>query len=293
MDVEDLRGFLEIARLRNLTEAAEELAVSQSTLSRRLQRLEKELGQPLFERSNRAMLLNDVGEQFLVRAKQIVSIWEEASAECADEPETGVVRVGAIPTVAPYLLPRLLMAFAESFPDASVVVVEDTTERLLTACREGAVDIGILSDPFDATHLERAMLYREELLLGLPAGHRLAEKKRVSSRDIEAEPLVVLNSENCLTGAVSAYCRDRSVNVKSVGHVHQLSMLQELVGLGFGLSLIPELAARADTSHRRVYRRLSRPEPTRQIVAVRNPYRYEKGIAKSFWSSLIEFSEGI
>lgn len=293
MEVDDLKGFLAIARLRNLTEAAEVLSVSQSTLSRRLQRLEKELGQPLFERSNRAMLLNDVGEQFLVRAKQIVSIWEEASAECADEPEVGVVRVGAIPTVAPYLLPRMLMAFSEAFPDVTVAVVEDTTERLLEACREGAVDIGILSDPFDATHLERAVLYQEELLLGLPAGHRLAEKKRVSAGDLELESMVVLNGENCLTGAVSAFCRDRSVHVKSVGHVHQLSMLQELVGLGFGLSLIPELAARADTSDRRVYRHLSRPEPMRQIVAVRNPYRYQKGVSKSFWSSLIEFSDGI
>ncbi len=202
-----------------------------------------------------------------------------------------MVRVGAIPTVAPYLLPGVLMRFSDEYPQVRVIVTEDTTGRLLEACRDGAVDIGIMSEPFDATHLEKRALYEEELLLGLPDGHRLAEQGRVGSGDLQNEALVVLNGENCLTDAVSAFCRDRSVNVKSVGHVHQLSMLQELIGLGYGLSLIPELAARSDGSGRRVYRRMSAPRPTRRIVGVRNPYRFQKGVSKLFWESLACFAK--
>lgn len=289
VDIDDLKGFLAIAELQNLTEAAEVQMVSQPTLSRRLQRLEKELGQPLFERSSRAMVLNDTGEHFFERARQIVAIWEQTAADCADEPAAGVARVGAIPTIAPYLLPRMLMRFSRAFPDVTVVVLEDTTDRLLKACREGSVDICILTEPFDSTHLEKDFLYEEELLLSLPKAHRLAAQKRITAKHLQDESLVVLNGENCLTDAVTAFCRDRSVNLKSVGHVHQLLMLQELVGLGYGLSLIPELAARCDSSPRRVYRKLSGPVPKRRVVGVRNPYRFQRGPVKTFWSSLTEY----
>lgn len=288
MELEDLRGFLAVAGGGKLTSAAEGLSVAQSTLSRRIHRLEAELGQPLFERTRRAMVLTDVGERFVERARLVVSVLDDAIAECADEPDTGTVRVGAIPTIAPYLLPRVLSAFSSDFRDATVLVQELTTEALVEACREGSVDVAVLAEPFDETHLEIEHLYDEELLILLPAGHALALRKTVSAQQLQDEPMVLLNGEHCLTDAVGAFCRDRSVEMIGVEHVHQLSMLQELVGLGHGVSLVPELAARRDTSPSRIYKRMTRPVPTRHIVAARNPYRFQKQVVRSFWGVLVE-----
>lgn len=287
MELDDLRGFLSVAKGGTLTDAASSLGLTQSTLSRRIHRLERELGQPLFERTGRAMVLTDVGERFVGRAESVVTTLEEAAREFNDEPDTGTVRIGAIPTVAPYLLPRVLTRFARSFPDVRVAVQELTTETLLEACREGSVDIAVLAEPIDATHLEVERLYEEELLLLVPAKHPLAERGSVPARLMHDEPLVLLNSEHCLSDAVGAFCRDRSVEMVGVERVHQLSTLQELVALGHGVSLVPALAAACDTSKKRVYRSFTRPVPRRSVVAVRNPYRFQKRVSRSLWEMLV------
>ncbi|MEM1423247.1 MAG: LysR family transcriptional regulator [Planctomycetota bacterium] len=288
MELDDLRGFLAVARGGTLTGAASSLGLTQSTLSRRIHRLERALGQPLFERTGRAMVLTDVGTRFLDRASSVVTTLEEAAREFNDAPDTGTVRIGAIPTVAPYLLPRVLSRFARALPAVRVAVQEHTTDALLNAVRDGGVDIAVLARPFDATHLEVEHLYNEELMLLVPASHPLAEHGTVPPRLMHDEPLVLLNSEHCLSDAVGAFCRDRSVEMVGVERVHQLSTLQELVTLGHGVSLVPALAAACDTSKRRVYRSFTRPAPKRGVVAVRNPYRFQQRVAKSLWATLTE-----
>ena len=279
MELDDLRGFLAIAHGGTLTRAARELGLTQSTLSRRIQRLEIALGQPLFERAGRAMVLTDVGQRFVDRAQSVVSVLDDVAEEFRDEPDVGVVRIGAIPTIAPYLLPRVLSRFSRMYPGAQVAVQERTTASLLEACREGAVDIAVLAEPIDATHLESVHLYDEELLLLLPAAHPWAERASVSARALEDEP-------------IGAFCRDRSIETVGVEQVHQLSMLQELVALGHGVSLVPAHAAACDHSKRRVYRSFKKPTPSRRVVVVRNPYRFQKQVSQSMWGLLLEHDWG-
>lgn len=286
MDLDDLRGFLTIAKTQSITHAAHALGISQPTLSRRIQRLETRLGIPLFERTARAVRLTEAGTLFLDKARRITAMMDDAIAECTDRPGVGLVRVGAIPTVAPYLLPSIISTFASKWPDARLRVTEDTTDRLLSACRDGQLDVVILAEPFDATHLDKRLLLEEELLLVAPPEHHLAGMPRVPIAKIDQEPMVLLNEGHCLSDAIDAFCRRRAVQVVTVERVHQLATLQELVALGHGISIMPALAAQQDTSPRRVYRPFTKPVPRRRIVAVRNIYRFQPHIVSAFWDML-------
>ncbi len=131
MELDQLRNFLRVAERQNFTRAAEDLAMSQPALSRSIQRLEEELGQPVFERKTRSVSLTDAGLLLQSRAQQVLAILEDTRAEITDDGQSGRIRVGAIPTIAPYFLPEVLQRFSREFPKATLLVQENTTDTLL------------------------------------------------------------------------------------------------------------------------------------------------------------------
>ena len=137
MELDQLRYFLRVSDRGNFTRAAEDLMISQPALSRSIQKLEEELGQPVFERKTRSVALTDAGTLLQARAQQVLSIIEDTKAEITDDGESGRIRIGAIPTIAPYFLPDVLRRFAEEFPKAAVTVQESTTDSLLKSCTQG------------------------------------------------------------------------------------------------------------------------------------------------------------
>jgi LysR family hydrogen peroxide-inducible transcriptional activator len=288
MELEQLRQVLKIAERKNFTRAAEELLLSQPALSRSIARLEEELGQPLFERRTRSVELTDAGRSLVSRAERILALVDDAKAEIADDGETGTIRVGAIPTVAPYCLPQALRGFAQTCPKASLLVTEEVTERLLDKCREGQVDVGLLALPISARHLEVEALFEEELLLILPPDHPLAEKKRIGIEDLQTYPFVLLDEAHCLTDSVVSFCRRKSFQPLAVERTSQLATVQELVSLGHGVSLIPAMARAVDASDRRIYRSLSGIKPTRTLAMVWNPYRFQSKLLDRFKRHLRE-----
>lgn len=281
MEIDQLRHVLKLAEVGNFTRAAEAVGLSQPALSRSIARLEEELGQPIFERQTKKVSLTDAGQRLHAKARQILTLVEDATAEFADG-EAGRLRVAAIPTIAPFLLPKLLREFSAKFPQATVVVQEDTTDRLLKQLSDGEIDVAILARPIDAKYLDVEDLFEEELLLVTAADHPLREKKQIRIVDIEPLPFVLLGETHCLTDNVLSFCRQKSFHPVSVERTSQLATVQELVALGHGVSLIPEMAARLDTSDRRVYRSLAGPRPTRKIVLVTNPYRFRSRISQAF-----------
>ena len=199
-----------------------------------------------------------------------------------DDGRSGRIRIGAIPTIAPYFLPEVLRHFSAEFPKATIVVQENTTDNLLQACAQGEIDLAILALPIPAKYLEVEELFEEELFLVLPQMHPLAQKKRISLADIERYPFVLLNEAHCLSGNIDAFCRQRSIQPVTVERTSQLAMVQELVSLSHGISMIPEMARRIDQSDRRVYRSLAGRKPTRTVVAAWNPYRFQSRLIKAF-----------
>lgn len=282
MELSQVRYFLKVAERQSFTCAATDLGITQPALSRSIARLEGELGQPLFERQTRQVSLTDAGRLFQVRAQQILALVDDTLAELTDNGETGRVRVGAIPTIAPFFLPAVLRSFRDRCPQARVGVFEETTDKLLARCSQGEIDLAVLAAPITAHYLESERLFDEELLLVLPARHELARRPQVALEDLRDHPFVLLDETHCLSGAIVSICRQRSFQPVKVEHASQLATVEELVALGHGVSLIPQMARRLDSSRRRVYRSVSRPTPRRSILLVWNPYRFQSRLAERF-----------
>ena len=244
--------------------------------------MEDELGQPVFERKTRSIVLTEAGTLLQSRAQQILSLIEDTKAEITDDGESGRIRIGAIPTVAPYFLPQVLKQFSESFPAANLIVQENTTDQLLKSCTQGEIDLAILALPVPVKYLEVEELFEEELLLVLPLEHSLVKKKAINLADIAALPFVLLDEAHCLSDNIISFCRQKSVQPVSVGRTSQLTMVQELVSLSHGISMIPQMARQRDQSDRRVYRSLSGSQPTRTLAIVWNPYRFQSKLIQAF-----------
>ncbi|MFO0819975.1 MAG: LysR family transcriptional regulator [Pirellulales bacterium] len=282
MDLDQLRYFLQVAERNSFTRAAEDLRISQPALSRSIQKLEEELGQPVFERRTRAVSLTDAGLLLQSRAQQVITILEDTKAEITDDGQSGRVRVGAIPTIAPYFLPEVLQNFSREFPKASLVVQENTTDHLLKSLTQGELDLAILALPIPARYLEAEELFEEELLLVLPPNHPLVSQEKIRLSDVEPYPFVLLDEMHCLSDNIVSFCRQRAFQPVAVERTSQLTMVQELVSLSHGVSMIPAMARARDQSDRRVYRSLAGKKPTRTIAVAWNPYRFQSRLIKAF-----------
>ena len=280
-----------MAERQSFTRASEELSISQSALSRSIARLEEELGQPVFERQPRRVVITDAGQLLQSRARQIIGLIEDTKSEISDDAQSGRIRLAAIPTVAPFMLPELLQRFAKSFPDATVIVQEDTTANLLKRCEQGEVDLGIVGLPIPSKYLEVEELFDEELYLVLPPDHPLNDKKRINASDIEPFDFILLDEAHCLTDDIMSFCHDQSFHPVTVEHTSQLATVQELVSLDHGVSLIPAMARYLDNSDRRKYRSLSGKPPTRRIAMVWNPYRFESKQLRQFKQELRQYTK--
>jgi LysR family hydrogen peroxide-inducible transcriptional activator len=274
MELHQLRYFAKVAELGHFTRAAGACGVSQPSLSQAVAKLEEELGTRLFERLGRGVRLTEAGEKFRDRAAHIVRLVDEARTAVTANPDDGRLVVAAIPTVAPYLLPKVLTAFAEECPQAELEVIEETTERAVGRTAAGEADLLIAAMPLRHDDLHFEPLFTEELLAVLPAAHPLAVKPRISLKELSAERFMLLNEAHCLTGTTLAFCARRNSSPVVTARMHQLMTVLELVRLGHGVSLIPQMAAAADPSKHRVYRPITGEKPTRTLAVGWSERRY-------------------
>jgi len=277
-----LRYFAKVADLGNVTRAAEACHVSQPSLSQQISKLERELGQPLFERLGRGVRLTEAGKMFKRYSDQILSLTEDARTRVSDDPDSGRITLAAIPTIAPYYLPGVLSRFAKECPRARVEIVEETTGNILRLLAEGDIDLAILALPIQAEHVHTKTLFTEELLAVLPSGHPLARRPRVGLKDLVLEPFVVLNEAHCLTGATMSFCARHSASPLVTAKSHQLLTVLELVRLGQGVSLVPAMAVPRGRDDGREYRSLTGEKPTRTVALAWNRMRYQTQIFKRF-----------
>lgn len=282
MELDQLRYFLVVAANGSFTVAGEELGITQPALSRSIAKLELEIGQPLFERQSRQLKLTDLGARLKSRAEQILLLVDDTLAELTDDGVQGRVRVGAIPTIAPYFLPPVMRRFRDNHPSAQIVAMEETTDKLLQRCSQGDVDLVISAAPVRGPYLEMEPLFEEELLVVLPSNHELTQQRTVRLSQLQKYPFVLLDETHCLSETISAVCRQRSFQPVTIEHASQLAMVAELVAMGHGVSLIPQMARAVDTSQQRVYRRVTHPIPKRQVVMVWNPYRFQSQLMQHF-----------
>ncbi|MBX3443890.1 MAG: LysR family transcriptional regulator [Planctomyces sp.] len=282
MELHQLRYFVAIAELRSFTRAAERCRVSQPSLSQQIIKLERELGQPLFERLGRSVRLTEPGEALLAQAQAILRSVNEIQERvvAAVDPQQGKVSVGAIPTIAPYLLPPLLKSFRRQHAGARVSVHENLTDPLLQGCLSGEVDVAVIASPPHHDLLCSEALFTEELRLATARGHRLLKGSAVALRDLAAEPFVLMNELHCLGEQVLGFCRQEGCEPQIHCQSVQLLTIQELVAQGQGVSLIPSMACESDRGRKCSYRSLTAPTPTRTIRMVWHRDRYQSPLLK-------------
>jgi len=270
MEMHQLRYVAAVARTGNFSRAAAECHVSQPSLSQQIQKLEDELGERLFDRMKRETKLTPHGEAFLHHALRILEEVDAAKREALDAHQLlqGTLTIGVLPTIAPYLLPKVVSQFTKKFPGMQIVVQEDTTAALLKLARGYEIDFALASLPIEDERLEIRSLFSEELLLALPQGHPLLRKRALSSTDLAGQPLIVMKDGHCLGDQVLDFCGRRDLKPRISFRSAQLETVQALVHSGLGLSLIPAMATRSGRKDLPQYRSLQNPKPSRKIVTV-------------------------
>lgn len=289
MEMHQLRYVVAVARTGNFSRAAEQCHVSQPSLSQQIQKLEDELGERLFDRLKREARPTPHGEAFLRRAVKILEEVDAAKREATDAKHLlqGTLTIGVLPTIAPYLLPGVLVAFAGKHPGVEVVVHEDTTARLLKLAHGYEIDFALASRPIADERIEVRDLFTEELRVALPPDHPLTRKRTLSVADLEGEKLIVMKEGHCLGDQVLDFCgrRDLRPNISFRGA--QLETIQALVCSGVGISLIPAMATRSDRADLPEYRPLTAPRPQRQITAFWPRQRQVGRAAEAFLRELV------
>jgi len=267
-----LRAFVAIAEKHHFGSAATTLGVSQSTMSQALTALETGLGVQLVERSTRRVFLTAEGRQLLPHAQAVVEAATAftAAAAGASDPLQGSVRLGLIPTVAPYVLPTLLGGLAERLPALTLRVVEDQTERLLTGLREGSLDAALIALPTEAGGITEIPIYDEDFVLALPPGHPLAGKKRVPPTALAELPLLLLDEGHCLRDQALDVCHKAGVRAELANtRAASLATAVQCVSGGLGVTLIPQSAVPVETARSRLeLAYFVAPRPGRRIGLV-------------------------
>lgn len=238
-----------LAEHGSFSRAAEAAHVTQPTLSAGIQELEKALGSPVVDRSRGGVILTAAGEEAVRGAREVLARVEDMTqaARRASQPLAGRFRLGVIPTVAPFLLPKALPVLRRRFPALRLYLREDQTARLVTALKQGALDAALIALPYDTAGLDTAPVGDDELLAAAPLGHRLAEGRTVASGELEGEDLILLEGGHCLRDHALAACRLESARGggEDAFAATSLHTLMQMVGSGLGVSLVPAMAVEA------------------------------------------------
>lgn len=247
MNLQDLRYLAAVAEHRHFRRAAEACNVSQPTLSCQVRKLEEELGVTLLERTNKRVELTPVGGRILEHARRAL---QEAAqmqqiAQAARDPLVGPLRLGVIPTLAPYLVPLILRPLRSAYPALSIELWEDQTRALIEGLRSHHLDAALLATAIDTPDISELALFDEPLLAALPQNHRLTGQHSVSEEALTGE-LLVLADGHCLANQALEACGAKTATSSGLQGSMQAATLETLVNLvaaGYGATLIPALAA--------------------------------------------------
>ena len=265
MELHQLRYACAVADTGNFSRAAERCQVAQPSLSQQVLKLEEELGTRLFDRLGRGVQATEAGRAFLPHARSILEQVEQARVSVSSTADVrGTVSLGAIPTIAPYLLPRYTAAFAKRYPEARLRIVEDTTPVLIEGLRDLSIDFALLALPMRHKDLSLQTVRTEPLLAALPATHPLANHESLSLADLRGESFVMLRDGHCFRDLSLSICGSARINPNIAFESGQFSSVLGMVTAGIGLSLIPEMAIDRNQACR--YLPLTDASATRTVV---------------------------
>ncbi len=247
MTLTELKYIVAVARERHFGRAAEACFVSQPTLSVAIKKLEEELGVQLFERGGSEVSITPVGEQIVEQAQRVL---EQTSAireiaEQGKDPLVGLLRVGVIYTIGPYLLPQLVRRMIEDAPKMPLLLQENFTVKLLELLRQGDIDIAILADPFADHGLITLGVYDEPFVVAVPKQHPWARRASISSTELKEQTMLLLGTGHCFRDQVLEVCPElsrysqASAGIQKTFEGSSLETIRHMVASGIGITVLP------------------------------------------------------
>ena len=275
MNLRDLQYLVALADTCHFGQAAKRCCVSQPTLSGQIRKLEEELGVTLFERTKRSVETTSLGKAVIEQARRVL---EQADAlrqlaQTYQDPLLGPLRMGAIPTLSPYLMPLILKPLNKQYPQTKLVLSEELTDTLLTRLGKHEIDAALLATPVENPDFESIPLFDEPFWLVHPRGHTLSGKKKIIQVDLDGADLLLLSEGHCLAEQAMAVChmQERSVQGDMADlRAASLETLLQMVGAGFGCTLLPALALKTASARDRgiIARQLKLPDTYRRVSLV-------------------------
>lgn len=291
MELRQLQYTLQIAEERNFSRAAEKLHIAQPSLSQQLSKLEKELGVMLFQRNTSSVDLTHAGASFIVHARKIMDAVEQLRQEMDDisQLRSGRVVIGSMPITGSHLLPYVLPAFKEAYPEIQVTLLEDSSMNLEKLTASGGTDLSLLSLPLQEPSLTYEIIGEEVIDLAVPPQHPLAERflhatgEKVTMEQLKDESFIVLKKGQGLSTMTFDLCRRAGFEPNVVFESNNIETVQSLVATGMGITLVPRFIARAKRSELiPVYLPLADPVPSRTLVIAYRKGRYLSKAAEAF-----------
>jgi len=266
--LKQLRYLSALASHRHFGRAADACAVTQPALSMQIRDLEKDLGVDLVERRPGDIMLTDTGMEVAKRAEQVLAAARDLVdfARHRGRPLTGPLQIGVIPTLAPYVLPKILPVLQRRYPELRVELRETQTKSLIEELHRGTLDVVMLALPLGEPEIETMQLFEDAFVLAVPADDPRPETARVDASDIDRERLILLEEGHCLRDQALAYCagarRDTGISLGATS----LATVMQMVANGYGVTLVPRVAVDVEVRDDRVkLLRFAAPEPGRTV----------------------------
>jgi LysR family transcriptional regulator, hydrogen peroxide-inducible genes activator len=275
MEIHQLRYFRAVAHYGTFTRAAIVEHVAQPSLSQQVLKLEAELGAPLFDRLPRSARLTVFGKAFLPKAEQILRELDDAKTEMLEMAgeEKGDVVLGVIPTIAAYLLPRLLAGFSGRHSKIRISLVEDITAVLLDRLHQGTIDLAIVALPVSGDELLSTELLEEDFFAVLPKMHPLAKRNTIRLEDLKDEPFLLLKEGHCFRDTMLAACNESGVKPNFMFESGQFATVIAMVSAGMGVSAVPAMAVQPAPPCRFI--RITDKNSKRKIGIIRLRHHFE------------------
>lgn len=294
MTITQLEYIIALDTHRNFVNAAESCFVTQPTLSMQIQKLEDELGVKIFDRSKQPVVPTHIGEDIIAQARNVLKEHSKIIEIIQDEKGEvkGDLRLGIIPTVAPYLIPRFLVKFLNKYPEVNLVVNELTTDQIIQQLKNDQLDCGIMASPIKDKNLNEETLYYEEFVAYVSKSNKLAKKTTLKSGELDLNDIWILNEGHCMRNQVINLCTDRKKDINTKTRFEyqtgSVETLKRIVEQDDGVTILPEMAI-MDMSDEQMdlVRYFKAPEPVREISMFTHRHFVKKRLIKTLSDEIV------
>lgn len=294
MTLVQLEYIVAVDTYRNFVVAAEKCFVTQPTLSMQIQKLEDTLGVILFDRSKQPVVPTEIGIPVIDQARVVLAEADNLNEiiNSYKKELSGIIKVGVIPTVAPYLLPKIITKFTEKYPKVQLLIWEYTTEQIVQKLKVGLLDCGILSTPLDDKTLNELPLFYEAFAVYASKGNGVLNKRSITAEDIDPNDLWLLNEGHCMRNQVLNLCSKKAEGNKLKPFEYNtgsVETLKRMVDINTGITVLPELSILdLNKEEMKRVRRFKDPVPAREISIVTHRNFLKRGIISALEKEIIE-----